>query len=157
MQNTATDVWTKNIFWTTDVWCSLWLCKIANSPLYGVPWTIIQPNEGGEHFYLAGEVVLVHENVFKTPHLEAVDMTKLALPVEVLPTVLPFVDKLLRKLAEQLHTLRKVIFIPIVVFSRPAIKIEMIRGARQQVVPQLPFIAHYVAKSDASSRSTPSY
>lgn len=76
---------------------------------------------GGNLAYLAGEVILVHENVFKAPHLEAVDMTKLALPVEILPTVFSFVDELLRKLAEQLHTLRQVVFIPIVIFSRPAI------------------------------------
>lgn len=86
---------------------------------------ISQPKEGGPNLpYLAGEVVLVHENVFKTPHLEAVDVTKLALPVEVLPTVLALVDELLRKLAEQLHALRQVIFIPIVVFSRSAIEID---------------------------------
>lgn len=93
---------------------------------------ITQPKEGGKLPYLAGEVVLVHENVFKTPHLKAVDVTKLALPVEVLPTVLSFVDELVRKLAEQLHTLRQVIFIPIVVFSRPMIEIETKGGDRLQ-------------------------
>lgn len=70
--------------------------------------------------YLAREVVLVHENVLQTPHLEAVDVTQLALSVEVLPTVFTIVDELFRQFAEQLHALRQMVFVSVVIFSGPA-------------------------------------
>lgn len=71
-----------------------------------------------QFLYLAREVVLVHENVFQAPHLEAVDMAELAFPVEVLPAILTFLDEFFWKLSKQLHTLSQVIFTTVIVFTR---------------------------------------
>ncbi len=63
-------------------------------------------------------------------------MAKLALPVEVMPAVLPLVDELFWKLPEQLHALRQVVFIPIVVFSRPVISGSAIDEAMKTAAGQ---------------------
>lgn len=69
--------------------------------------------------YLAREVILVHKDVLQPPHLKTVDVAQFSLPVEVLSTVFALLDKLIGKAAEELHALRQVVLIPIVVLARP--------------------------------------
>lgn len=51
--------------------------------------------------YLPREVVLVHEHILQTPHLQAVNVAKLTLPIEVLSAVLALVDELVGELPKQ--------------------------------------------------------
>lgn len=79
--------------------------------------TVSWGGEPGTH--LPREVVLVHQNILKTPHFETVNVTQFSFPVEILTAVFAFVDKLIGQFAQKLHTLRQMILVPIVILSRP--------------------------------------